>query len=164
MNALWREERQLRPVLASRLDGVVAIENLAYEFPWTRGNFVDSLAAGYPMWGLHGADSNLLGYYVAMQGVDEMHLLNLTVHPAHQGRGHAIYMLDALQRLCRERHVPKLWLEVRVSNTRAHRIYLRYGFVAVGRRPNYYPASGGRREDAIVMSLDVLPGPPRHVV
>lgn len=155
MSALWQEERWLRPVLASRIDGVVAIENLAYEFPWTRGNFVDSLAAGYLMQGLHGPDSTLIGYFIALQGVDEMHLLNLTVHPAHQGRGHAVWMLDALQRFCRERRAAKLWLEVRESNLRARRLYERYGFVRVGLRRGYYPATGSRREDALVMSLDV---------
>ena len=97
------------------------------------------------------------GYFIAMEGVDEMHLLNLTVAPAEQGQGHARRMLDALVAICRERHAAQLWLEVRESNSRARALYLRYGFRHVGVRRDYYPAEFGRREDATVMSL-VLEG------
>ena len=135
------------------LDEVMAIEEAAYEFPWSRGNFVDSLHAGYPAWVLRAEDGQMLGYYVAMVGVDEMHLLNITVHPQHQGRGHALQMLEALRESTRKRGIDTLWLEVRTSNARARAIYERYGFRQVGLRRGYYPASQGRREDAIVMSL-----------
>ena len=54
--------------------------------PWTRGNFIDSLAAGYAAQVLHGAHGELLGYFIAMEGVDELHLLNITVAPAAQGK------------------------------------------------------------------------------
>ena len=92
-----------------------------------------------------------------MAGVDEMHLLNVTVAPRHQHQGHARYMLEALIALCRSRHAQQLWLEVRESNARARSIYLQRGFVHVGVRKGYYPAPHGRREDAIVMSLQLLP-------
>jgi [ribosomal protein S18]-alanine N-acetyltransferase len=46
-----------------------------------------------------------------------------------------------------------LWLEVRVSNARALRIYECHGYRRVGERKGYYPAAHGRREDAVVMSL-----------
>jgi ribosomal-protein-alanine N-acetyltransferase len=48
-----------------------------------------------------------------------------------------------------------LWLEVRASNERARRLYARRGFAEVGLRRGYYPAAQGRREDAVVMSLEV---------
>jgi len=44
---------------------------------------------------------------------------------------------------------------VRESNDDAREVYRRLGFAAVGRRKGYYPAPAGRREDAIVMSLDL---------
>jgi len=134
------------------LDAVLRVERAAYGFPWTRGNFVDSLAAGYLAELLVDRDG-LIGYYVAMAGVDEMHLLNLTVAPVYQRRGHARTLLDALQRHCRERGLPRLWLEVRAGNERALQVYAVRGFVEVGRRRGYYPAGKGQREDAIVMSL-----------
>ncbi|TCP08112.1 ribosomal protein S18-alanine N-acetyltransferase [Caldimonas thermodepolymerans] len=152
--AVHQDERRLVPMTVASLNEVLPIEQAAYEFPWTRGNFIDSLHAGYAALLLRGAGNELLGYFLAMSGVDEMHLLNLTVAPAHQGSGHALYMLDALQALARSRHAAQLWLEVRVSNARARHLYERYGFRNVGLRKGYYPAAQGR-EDAIVMSLSL---------
>lgn len=156
---LQPDARTLLPMTAAQLDAVLAIEAASYAFPWSRGNFVDSLAAGYAASVLYADDGVMLGYFVAMAGVDEMHLLNLTVAPAHQHRGHARFMLDALIALCRERHAEQLWLEVRESNARARAIYLQRGFSHVGVRKGYYPAPRGTREDAIVMSLPLLPAP-----
>ncbi len=137
------------------LTEVMAVERRAYPVPWTHGNFVDSLAAGYPAEVLRGARAELLGYWVAMPGVDELHLLNITVASAWQGRGLAVVMLDRLVVACRQRGLTQLWLEVRVSNERAREVYLRYGFAEVGRRRAYYPVLQGPREDALLMSLPV---------
>jgi ribosomal-protein-alanine N-acetyltransferase len=150
--------RDLLPLTSAQLDAVIAIESASYAFPWSRGNFIDSLASGYTAEVLYDGDGRILGYLVAMAGVDEMHLLNLTVAPSHRGQGHALYMLEALIGLCRRRAARQLWLEVRESNARARAIYLRRGFVDIGVRKGYYPAPHGRREDAIVMSLAVPAG------
>ena len=142
---------RLAPMTVSDLGEVVEIEQQAYAFPWTRGNFIDSLAAGHPAWLLRGPiDGALWGYCVAMGGVEEMHLLNITVAPSRQGQGHARRLLDHLDHLARATGAVQLWLEVRDSNTRARHVYERNGFVAVGRRKAYYPAAQGR-EDAVVM-------------
>lgn len=137
------------------LTEVMAVERQAYPVPWTHGNFVDSLAAGYPAEVLRGPRAELMGYWVAMPGVDELHLLNITVVPVWQGRGLAVAMLDRLVAACRQRSLTQLWLEVRVSNERARAVYLRYGFAEVGRRRAYYPVVQGPREDALLMSLMV---------
>ncbi len=153
------------PMRVPDLTEVMAIERQAYPVPWTHGNFVDSLAAGYPAEVLRGprlqagaapwGGQELLGYWVAMPGVDEMHLLNITVARAWQGRGLAVAMLDRLVAACRERGLTQLWLEVRVSNQRAREVYARYGFAEVGQRRAYYPVQQGPREDAVLMSLVV---------
>jgi ribosomal-protein-alanine N-acetyltransferase len=159
MNAVIRpappDEARLAAMTVADLAEVSTVEAQAYEFPWTRGNFIDSLAAGYLARLLRGIDGRLLGYFIAMKGVEEMHLLNLTVTPAHQGRGHARRLLDELVALCRAQRADRLWLEVRQSNARARELYLHYGFRHIGVRRGYYPALHGKREDASVMSLEV---------
>jgi ribosomal-protein-alanine N-acetyltransferase len=153
MNAVVKTvEAQFEPMTEAGLDAVVAVEARAYDHPWTRGNFADSLRSGYQAQMLT-ADGELLGYFVAMQGVDEVHLLNLTVTPEHQGAGWGRVMLDALALWARGRGAQWLWLEVRVSNQRALRIYEQHGYRRVGERKGYYPAVGGQREDAVVMSM-----------
>ena len=38
---------QREPLTLADLDAVMAIEQSVYPFAWSRGNFIDSLAAGY---------------------------------------------------------------------------------------------------------------------
>lgn len=151
MNAIPQAKATLWPMRIQHLDAVMQIETRCYSFPWTHGNFVDSLAAGYLARLLATRPGEPIGYFVAMAGVGEMHLLNLTVAPEHQGCGHAWTLLDALEADCRVRCLQQLWLEVRASNQRALSLYRRRGFAEVGLRRHYYPATQGQREDAVVM-------------
>lgn len=153
-------EARFEPMTPDRLDAVVAVEQSAYTYPWSRGNFADSLQSGYQAQLLcadaQAHDETLLGYFVAMKGVDEVHLLNITVAPAHQQQGWARVMLDGLAIWSRGQGAQWLWLEVRASNTRAKAVYERYGFRHVGLRKGYYPdgpAGRSQREDALVMSF-----------
>jgi [ribosomal protein S18]-alanine N-acetyltransferase len=145
-------EARFEPLVAERLDELLAIEQCAYPHPWTRGNFMDSIQSGYQAQLLLAGDE-LLGYFVAMKGVDEVHLLNITVAPVYQRQGWARVMLDALATWARGQGAQWLWLEVRQSNARAIEVYEGHGFRRVGVRKNYYPAANRQREDAVVMSL-----------
>jgi len=98
----------------------------------------------------------VVAYCVVMFGVDELHLLNITVAPEWQSRGLGAQLLDEVVALCRSRGLAALWLEVRVSNLRALALYRRRGFLDRGVRRAYYPALA-KREDAVVMSLDTGP-------
>lgn len=143
----------LRAMTEADLDAVLPAEALLHPFPWTRGNFVDSLKAGHGMW-IAEEDALMVGYAITTQVLDEAHLLNISVLPARQraGRGQAL-----LQRLCegaRATGAARMFLEVRPSNAAAQRLYARQGFIVIGRRKGYYPAHEGR-EDAIVMARDL---------
>jgi ribosomal-protein-alanine N-acetyltransferase len=164
MSALPQSSHERRPMTVHDLDAVVAIENAAYGFPWTRGNFIDTLAAGYLAEVLEGREDGVVGYFVAMAGVDELHLLNVTVAPPRQGHGHGHALLDAVAGHGRRLGMATLWLEVRSSNLRARALYRRRGFAEEGVRRNYYPAAAGRREDAVVMSLALGAGGSSGVV
>ncbi len=144
-------EARFEPLTVDHLDAVLLVEQLAYAKPWSSSNFVDSLNAGYQAQRLL-AGNTLLGYFVAMKGVDEVHLLNITVAPAYQRQGWAHVMLDALAIWAQGQRADWLWLEVRVGNQRAIEVYEAQGFARVGQRKKYYPAVNGLREDAIVMS------------
>ena len=133
---------------------VLEVEQRAHGHPWTHGNFVDALKAGYQAQLLKAGDT-LIGYFVAMKGVDEVHLLNITVAPDHQRQGWAAVMLEALAIWSRGQGARSLWLEVRDSNQRARAVYERHGFRLAGRRKAYYPATATQREDALVMSLQL---------
>ena len=77
---------RLVPMTEDMLDTIVTIENVAFSHPWSRGNFSDALRSGYHCQVLLQGD-DVLGYFIAMQILDEVHLLNITVSPIHQKQG-----------------------------------------------------------------------------
>jgi [ribosomal protein S18]-alanine N-acetyltransferase len=151
MSGVLMTDRYLSQMTESDLDEVAAIERSAYEFPWSRGNFEDSLRNGYYGICMRHVTGALIGYCVLMPVVDEMHLLNLCVAPEAQGAGAGLTLLREAVRIALAQGLEGLLLEVRPSNHRAIRLYEQFGFITIGRRRNYYPARHHTREDAIVM-------------
>jgi ribosomal-protein-alanine N-acetyltransferase len=137
------------------LPDVLAVENDIYPYPWTRGNFLDSLYSAYETWILRDGTGSLAAYFLMMYAVDEAHLLNITVRRGLHGRGIGRMQLDKVKALAREHGMSSVLLEVRPSNVRAMEIYQRYGFIQIGNRKGYYPAPNNAREDAIVMRLEL---------
>ena len=152
VDSLAGVEVQFEPMRVEQLDAVVAVEQRAYAHPWNRTNFLDALQSGNQAQLLVAGDV-LLGYFVAMPGVDEVHLLNITVAPEYQGQGWSRVMLDALTLWARGQAAQWVWLEVRVGNLRAIQVYQAHGYKRVGQRKDYYPSGHGQREDAVVMGL-----------
>ncbi|MBS0213010.1 MAG: ribosomal protein S18-alanine N-acetyltransferase [Proteobacteria bacterium] len=146
---------RLRALHASDLPALMAIENAAYDFPWTQGIFRDCLAAGYECWVLEDAGL-LLGYGVLSAAAGEAHILNVCVAPERQGRGLGRLLVRRLLDLARWHRAAQVFLEVRPSNPHAIALYRSEGFGQIGVRKGYYPAHGGR-EDAIVMGIELLP-------
>ncbi len=154
MAAVMRPEAlKLVPMTPSLLDAVMPIEVQAYPFPWTRGNFADSLNAGYSAWVLE-YDREVIGYFVLMMSIDEAHLLNITIAPDWQSLGYGRHLLGEVFKLARSHHAQRMFLEVRPSNASARHLYESVGMRKVGLRRGYYPDHGGRREDALVLSID----------
>lgn len=140
---------QFRPMREADLDAVMAIENVIYTHPWTRGNFADSLDAGSHCWVLE-FNAALVGYAVLNVAAGEAHLLNLSIAAPSQRRGlgrtFLMYVFDFIVK----NKVAALFLEVRVSNAAARALYAQAGFREIGMRRGYYPSYVGR-EDAIVL-------------
>lgn len=142
----------LVPMTAEHLGWVCDHERELHDFPWTHGNFVDALEAGYEAT-LYMHEGQITAYAIMLIVLDEAHLLNVGVPRAWQNQGVARRFLTALfARVCAQ-GVTQVFLEVRPSNRPARHLYEKMGFVSIGRRAHYYPAQGGGREDAIVMRL-----------
>jgi ribosomal-protein-alanine N-acetyltransferase len=65
-------------------------------------------------------------------------LVSVAVDPAHLGRGAASALMDSTIRRLRRRGVTRLRLMVKVTNRRALKFYLKYGFRRVRRVAGYY--------------------------
>lgn len=155
MNAL-REPcvGQFRRMLYTDLREVLTIERRSYEYAWTEGIFRDCIRAGYHCRVLEIPHGFIQSYGVLSAAAGEAHLLNLCVRPELQGRGLSRRMLDHLLELARTVEVQTVFLEVRLSNIRAIRLYDSAGFHEIGCRTGYYPAVRGR-EDALVMAREL---------
>lgn len=155
MNALLSTEAHLQAMDESDLDEVLEIERSVYEFPWTWGNFSDSMRAGYSCWTCREAGA-LVGYCIIMAAAEEAHLLNLSISSDFQGRGYGRRLLAHVIRVAHMHSAKLLFLEVRPSNVPARELYARCGFRQIGTRRDYYPAHKSR-EDALVLAIDVGP-------
>ena len=142
---------ELRPMVVGDVDDVYALECSVFPHPWSRANFVDSLASGYDAWVLREPGGALAGYFLLMYALDEAHLLDVAVAAERHGTGLGRHLLDRIAARARAQDMASILLEVRPSNVRALQVYRRYGYAEIGRRKGYYPAHEGRREDAIVM-------------
>lgn len=140
---------RFRRMLHGDLDAVERIERGAYAHPWTRGNFADSLEAGYHCWIME-CGGVLVGYSVVMVAAGEAHLLNLSIAADRQRRGLGTVLLRFVSKLAGDYGADMVYLEVRASNAAGRALYAKDGFSEIGLRRDYYPAAGGR-EDAVTM-------------
>ena len=145
----------IRAARAEDVPQIMEIERASYSMPWTDTTFrglidrsdADVLVAAE-------AGGKVVGYAACWVVVDQAELGNIAVAPDWRRLGVGARLLQAVIEHARKRGVRELFLEVRVSNDVAQRLYQRHGFREVGRRRNYYVAPV---EDALVMCklLDV---------
>ena len=140
-----------RPMRKSDVEAIMLLERVLYSFPWTPGNFIDSLNAGYSCW-LYEFGSIVVGYAVLMLAAGEAHVLNIAIGQDWQRHGLGRRFLQHLIKIAREYRAEMMFLEVRPSNVPALRLYEDIGFNEITTRRGYYPARDGR-EDAILMGL-----------
>lgn len=151
MNAVLKLVHNIRPMRDADVPAVLLVEKDSYEFPWSAGNFIDSIHAGYSAW-VYEVGGEIIGHVVMMVALDEAHLLNITIAPNWRGQGLGKALLRHAMNAGRLLHVRTLYLEVRPSNPAAIKLYEKLGFEAFALRKGYYPAKEGR-EDALVMRI-----------
>jgi len=139
MSAVLKDVVELASMRERDLAEVMAIEGAVYSHPWSRGNFADSLRAGYECRTLR-LGTELIGYFILMVAAGEAHLLNLSIAAAHQRSGRGSALLRDAASLARSLGARNLFLEVRPSNLGAQALYTRCGFRRIGVRRGYYPA------------------------
>jgi len=150
MSAVAESQTRIRGMSAADIDFVLEIERAAYDFPWSANIFSECMKAGY-VCRVCLNDDQVVGYAIMSVGAGECHVMNLCVHPRHSGNGYGSRLMADLLAIARRCNAHIAFLEVRISNGRAHSLYQLLGFNEVGVRKNYYPARRGR-EDAYVLA------------
>ena len=128
------------------MEAVVAIEALNSKSPWSENQFHQCIQWTQVMV----LDNTVVGFAVVAEVVDQAELQNISLHPDHVGVGLGSEFLDTIiERLPAQ--ISQIYLEVRVSNFSAIRLYSNAGFAEIGQRRGYYATEYGR-EDALLMS------------
>jgi len=141
-----------RDMRARDIDVVCAIEALAHSHPWKRSTF-ETRVAGKDFCRVILIKGQVIGYAIATYGGGDAELLNIALHPKHQGGGLASLLLVHIVDLVSAK-ADMMFLEVRVSNQKAIDLYHREGFFETGHRRAYYPTVNGR-EDALLMACQL---------
>ncbi|MBF0462192.1 MAG: ribosomal protein S18-alanine N-acetyltransferase [Magnetococcales bacterium] len=148
----------IRPMRATDIPQVAALEAAITPTPWSPGLFAEELTLGSHCRILAGKSGEVLGYCVARLLVDEWHLLTLGIAPACRRQGWARRLVqDLLQQATRTESVAIL-LEVRASNVPARTLYQDMGFTFLYTRKGYYRLASGT-EDAILFALPLAKRP-----
>lgn len=143
----------IRPMTRDDIDAVMAIELVAYAYPWTRRIMLDCLRVGYHC-NVGEVDGTLAGYCIMSTGAGEAHILNLCVADEFQRRGLGRALLSKVLDNAKVMGVENVFLEVRPSNYPAISLYDQLGFNQIGTRKDYYPARNGR-EDAVILAKNI---------
>ena len=135
------------------LDGVMAIEEVSFPTPWSRGMFVEDFPRDFSdALVAEGAGGEVVGYAVCWTIAGESHLLNIAVHPSHRGQGIGRGLLSECILRAARAGASRIFLEVRAGNEAAQRLYRSMGFAFRGMRKGYYTDTG---EDAVVFDREV---------
>ena len=151
MSAVPIPQLHYRRMRASDLVEIARLEKSLYDFPWSLGNFRDSVQAGYDCWTAALGEA-IVGYAILMVALEEAHLLNFAIAAAWQNQGVGSGFLGHMVGVAKGAGCQIVYLEVRPSNAPARHLYRKAGFQQIAIRPDYYPAHGGR-EDALFLGL-----------
>jgi ribosomal-protein-alanine N-acetyltransferase len=142
----------LRDMRREDLATVLEIERRSFAQPWSRAFFEKELATPFARLVVAaevGPWSRIVGYTCRWRVADEVHLLNVAVHPERRGLGYGRALVSAVVEEARDGGGRVVFLEVRAGNVIARRLYRELGFKDLGVRRGYY----GPGQDAIVMEL-----------
>lgn len=147
---------KILPMSMLNLPEVMDIERLCFPSPWSKASFEEVLTReyshAYVIKAMYQEKLRVIGYICFWIFLDEMHILNLAVHPKLQRQGLGHNLLQYTLNFAEKRGVHWATLEVRKSNYVAISLYKKVGFKSARIRHSYYIDN---REDAVVMEKTI---------
>ena len=138
----------------ANLSDVLKIEDQSFTDPWTCNMFKAELSNPFSnIWLSRNGNGAIMGYICFWIIEDEAHILNLAVDPLYRGKGVGSLLLSASLDYWGRKGIRVVYLEVRESNMTARKLYDKFGFKIMMRRPKYYRKPV---EDAFIMGLEIV--------
>lgn len=130
------------------IDSILSIEKLSFTDPWSKDSMEKELYNNFARYVVVKYNDEVIGYGGMWLILDEGHITNIAVTPKYRCIGAGKIILKSLIDICKREKIDSLTLEVRISNTIAQNLYIKFGFVSEGIRKNYY---ADNHEDALIM-------------
>ena len=140
------------PVELYHLEEIIAIENSAFNKPWTKNQIKNDILSDTDSenW-VYIMDELVAGYIFGWIIHDEFHLNNIAVHPEYFRRSFGKELIRHIISRVISHDIKVILLEVSSNNIPAQKCYKSLGFTQRGVRKNYY----SKGDDAILYNLDL---------
>jgi ribosomal-protein-alanine N-acetyltransferase len=140
----------IRELKEDDIEEILDIEKRSFISPWTKRLFEETLSSPISTNFVLKKGNTILGYIIMYSVGNEVHILNIAVHPDYRKKGYGSKLVTHVLTHFRGSDVVEFFLEVREGNSRAINLYKKYGFEVIGKRKKYYMETN---EDALVMQL-----------
>jgi len=131
---------------------ILEIEQASISPPWTHGALLSEIYRDDSFFALAVEDDIIVGFCILRRMADEGELLQIAVDALARRRGVGDLLMKAELDYAREIPLRAVYLEVRAGNEAAIALYKKHGFVAAGRRKDYYTQPV---EDAVIMAREI---------
>lgn len=134
------------------VEDVARLEEECFSSPWTAKALEESAFRDDTLFLVAEKSGTVAGYVGAYLSPDSADITNVAVSKDFRRQGIARLLMAELIRLAKEKGLPSIILEVRVSNAPAIALYEGLGFKNAGTRRGFYTLP---REDAYIMTLEI---------
>lgn len=131
---------RVRPFAPADTEQLVALERLCFDPLWRHDatGFLE-VAQTYPYFVVaedpdRPPDANIVGYQFNVVDTAIGYLVRIAVHPSAEGQGVGSRLMAEAVRYFQRHQVAKIVLNTEETNTRAHRLYERFGFYLAPQR------------------------------
>jgi ribosomal-protein-alanine N-acetyltransferase len=141
------------PAVFNDIAQILGIEKESFPTPWPENAFAQELINPTALCGVARCITGICGYIFCRCIIDEMEIHTIAVAKEFRRQGIGLRLIEYACSEAAKKSVRSIFLEVRMSNTAARKLYLQYGFKEVYTRPGYYTDPN---EDGVVMRLDMI--------
>lgn len=128
---------------------IAELEQEIFTDAWTQMGIEETFVQAHSVIVVAEEDSKIQGYCILYVVLDEAEIarIGVTERVRHSGVGSLILQFG--EKICKEKGVERLLLDVREGNLPARKFYEKHGFLVDGVRKNFY---SNPKEDGVLMS------------
>ena len=145
-------EIKIRKMNTEDVDKVMKIELKSFSMPWSRETYISDLCSDFGEYIVADVNGEIAGYGGIFIILDEAHVVTIAIAENFKSQGIGKTIMEKMLKIAISKNVNKVFLEVRVSNIPAIKLYKKLGFQKIAVRKAYYTDN---MEDAYIMQKEI---------